>query len=119
MKKIMLIVLCCVVQLKVYASDIEKAQNNLLDGFHQAASEANYDAYFGALTPQAIFLGTDATERWTKDMFSDYVKPYFDKGIGWTYTPTKRLITQVNAEVAFLMNCCITIIMAKPEVRVF
>ena len=35
-----------------------------LDAWHKAASEANFEAYFGLMTQDAIFIGTDATENW-------------------------------------------------------
>ena len=71
---------------KAQHSDIE----SVLDDFHLAASEADYDRYFGHLTEESIFLGTDMTERWTKTEFQDYARPHFNQGRGWTYTPTDR-----------------------------
>jgi ketosteroid isomerase-like protein len=64
----------------------------LLDKFHKAASLARFDDYFACLTEDAIFLGTDATERWTVAQFKAFVKPYFDKGKGWTYDKVERHI---------------------------
>ncbi len=61
-----------------------------LDNFHQAASEADFERYFSLLAEESIFLGTDATERWTKQQFAEYVKPYFARGQGWTYVSTER-----------------------------
>ena len=66
-----------------------------LDDFHQAAAEADYDKYFGLLANNAIFLGTDASERWTKQEFSAYVKPYFEKGQGWLYRLSSRNISPI------------------------
>ena len=61
----------------------EKARvSATLDTLHHAASQADFDRYFGLYAPEAIFLGTDATERWTKDAFMAYAKPYFDQGRG-------------------------------------
>ena len=37
----------------------------LLDGLHQDAHEGNFQAYFARYTSDAVFLGTDKTERWT------------------------------------------------------
>ncbi|MGQ0627536.1 MAG: nuclear transport factor 2 family protein, partial [Phycisphaerales bacterium] len=42
--------------------------------------------------PEGIFLGTDATERWTVDEFRAYARPIFSKGKGWTYHPGDRHI---------------------------
>jgi len=67
-----------------------KAVNGVLDNIYKMASEANFEGYFGLYTPDAIFLGTDATERWTMDEFKGYAKASFDRGRGWTYVPTER-----------------------------
>jgi ketosteroid isomerase-like protein len=64
--------------------------SSVLDKFHQAASEANSQQYFDLLTESAVFIGTDATERWDKPTFKAFAKPYFDKGQGWTYLPRDR-----------------------------
>jgi len=71
-----------------------------LDSFHAAASRADFDGYFGAFAPDGVFLGTDATERWTVEEFKAYCKPYFDQGKGWTYLPRQRHIS-VNGNVAW------------------
>lgn len=65
----------------------------VLDDFHRAASEADGDAYFGLFAAEGVFLGTDATERWTVDEFRAYAKPYFDQGRGWTYEPLERHVS--------------------------
>lgn len=63
-----------------------------LDAFHRAASEADFDAYMGAFTDDGVFLGTDATERWTRDEFAEYARAAFDRGRGWTYVPVERWV---------------------------
>lgn len=61
-----------------------------LDAFHDAASRADMAAYFAILDDDAVFLGTDATERWTATEFRAYCEPYFVQGRGWTYVPRER-----------------------------
>ena len=73
-----------------HAGPTEDAANKLLDGFHLAASKAQFNEYFATFTPDGVFLGTDATERWTVEQFKAYAKPHFDKGRGWTYTVAER-----------------------------
>lgn len=74
----------------------------VLDQFHQAAADADMQAYLALMTPDSVFLGTDASERWTKKQFKAFVEPYFSKGNGWLYQPEKRNITLAgNAEIAF------------------
>jgi SnoaL-like domain len=62
----------------------------VLDTMHKAASEAKEDAYFAVFTKDAVFLGTDATERWTRDEFRKWAHPHFEKGKGWSFKATKR-----------------------------
>ena len=71
----------------------EKAAiNTLLDSWHKAASDANFKEYFSALSENSIYIGTDATENWTKKEFEIWAKPYFDKGKAWSFTALQRNI---------------------------
>ncbi len=67
-----------------------EAVEQTLNQFHQAAAKADGATYFGLFAPEGVFIGTDASERWTAAEFRKYAEPYFAKGKGWTYTPTKR-----------------------------
>lgn len=64
--------------------------NRTVDAWHKAAADANYETYFGLMTDDAIFIGTDATENWNKKAFQDYAKPHFDKGKAWSFTALER-----------------------------
>ncbi|MFV8338923.1 nuclear transport factor 2 family protein [Flavobacterium sp. LB3P21] len=66
--------------------------NSVLDAWHKAAAEANYDAYFSLMADDATFIGTDATENWNKKDFQAYAKPHFDKGKAWSFTALERHI---------------------------
>lgn len=63
-----------------------------LDRLHQMASQANFDDYFALYAPDAVFIGTDAGERWTIDEFKAYAEPHFSAGRGWTYRTIERHI---------------------------
>lgn len=65
----------------------------VLDDFHAAASESDLDRYIGHFADEGVFLGTDASERWTRDEFLAFCKPYFNEGRGWSYQPKERRIT--------------------------
>lgn len=75
-----------------HGSNDERAVAAVLDEFSEAASKADSIRYFALFAPDGVFLGTDATERWTVDEFRAFVEPYFSKGQGWTYTPRDRHI---------------------------
>ena len=70
----------------------ERGINVTLDTLHEAASRADGKRYFDLYTRDAIYIGTDAAERWTIDQFRAYAEPYFAKGKGWTYKPRERHI---------------------------
>jgi len=71
-------------------SSDEARVSEVLDALHQAASDADFDRYFGLYARDFIFLGTDATERWDRAQFMDYARGPFSEGRGWTYTPLER-----------------------------
>jgi len=65
----------------------------LLDGMHRASASADGPAYFGSFTDDAVFIGTDPTERWDLAAFRAYALPRFTRGQGWSYTPLRRSVT--------------------------
>jgi len=62
----------------------------VIDALHQAAREADGETYFALFAPDARFIGTDATERWTVAEFEAYATPYFSRGQGWDYRVVSR-----------------------------
>lgn len=62
----------------------------VLDSFHVAAARADYDAYFRCFAEEAVFIGTDATERWDKRSFMEWIKPYFERGRAWSFSAIER-----------------------------
>jgi ubiquinone/menaquinone biosynthesis C-methylase UbiE len=72
------------------ATDDARDVGALLDRFHAAAARADEEAYFACFSPKAVFLGTDASERWSVEEFRAYAHPLFSKGKGWTYVPKER-----------------------------
>ena len=72
------------------ADDQRAATDALIDGLHQDAHKGNFQAYFERYTPDAVFLGTDKSERWTIEEFKVYAKPAFEDGHGWTYLVKER-----------------------------
>jgi len=74
------------------SSAAQKQINAMLDSFNHAAAKANFNAYFNFYTDDAIFTGTDATERWDKKQFMVWAKPIFDKGRAWDFTAIERHI---------------------------
>jgi hypothetical protein len=77
----------------------EKEIVNLLDNWHRAAAEADLEKYFGLMTEDATYIGTDPSERWTRKEFLSFCQPYFKKGTTWDFKAFDRKIyTSENKE---------------------
>lgn len=87
-----LILLFLIITCSSYSQNTEKELNSALDKWHNAASEANADNYFGFMDASSIYIGTDAGERWNKNEFIQFAKPYFDKGKAWDFKAYDRQI---------------------------
>ena len=74
--------------------------NRVVDDWHQAAAAADEARYFGHMTADAVFLGTDATERWDVLAFRTFAHPFFAKGKAWTFTPRHRNV-MINGSTAW------------------
>lgn len=66
------------------------AVKTVLDAWHQAAADADFEAYFSKMTEDGVFIGTDAMENWQNAEFREFSKPYFDKGKAWSFTAVQR-----------------------------
>ena len=71
------------------------AQQNVstvLDNWHKSAANADADSYFGAMTQNSVYIGTDPSENWKLDTFKAFAKPYFDSGKAWNFKVVERNI---------------------------
>ncbi len=90
--------LLCLVLAAPMSSSADKADPRpavaaVLDDWHKAAADADEGRYFGHFTADGVFLGTDATERWTRDAFRTWAKPYFARGKAWSFRVASRNIS--------------------------
>ena len=84
--------------LSILSASPETDVEAVIDRMHQAASRAHGQDYFNQFTPDARFVGTDPTERWSLTAFRAYAEPYFARGRGWTYVPRERTVTIAPVE---------------------
>ncbi len=80
---------------------IKVETNRLLNNWHKAASDANSENYFDLMDSLSVFIGTDASENWSKKKFKAFSKPYFDKGKAWDFKTLERNI-YVNSSGEFV-----------------
>lgn len=64
----------------------------VLDAWHLAAAQCDEARYFGLMTEDAVFLGTDAKERWNREQFRAWAAPFFKRGKAWTFRATRRTV---------------------------
>lgn len=89
---IVLFVSCTSQESKTISKDEKKEIHLVMDNWHKAAAEANYDNYFNLMDSISVFIGTDATENWTKKEFEAFSKPYFNQGKAWSFKAVERNI---------------------------
>ena len=61
-----------------------------MNAWHKAAATADEDTFFGSMTADAIYIGTDATERWLRDELKEWSKEYFAVSYTHLTLPTNR-----------------------------
>jgi hypothetical protein len=62
-----------------------------LDEWHDDAAHARM-RYFDKIAADGVYIGTDKSERWVRDDFKQWAKPYFDSGHAWEFHAIKRNI---------------------------
>ena len=80
---------------EVHSESMEESRKNInevMESWHKAAAEAQYEPYFNLMSGDGIFIGTDAAENWQNQEFRDFAKPYFDKGKAWSFSTLERNI---------------------------
>ncbi|WP_081210412.1 nuclear transport factor 2 family protein [Salegentibacter sediminis] len=93
MKKLVFSLLFFSLTIPVFSQEAsEEKVTTLIDQWHKAAAEADFEQYFSLMTEDGVFIGTDATENWQNDDFRKFSKPYFDRGKAWSFTPLERHI---------------------------
>lgn len=73
-------------------NELKTTLHELLDNWHQAASDADFNSYFNSMATESVFIGTDKSEKWRKQEFMDFAKPYFDRGQAWEFKVKEREI---------------------------
>ena len=70
----------------------KKTINDLIESWHQAATDADFDTYFACMNESSYFIGTDASEKWNTTEFKSFCKPIFDRGSAWEFKTIQREI---------------------------
>jgi hypothetical protein len=63
--------------------------NAFVDAWHDDAAHAR-PAFFDKIASDGIYIGTDQSERWTREAFREWAKPAFARPVAWAFTPLHR-----------------------------
>lgn len=78
--------------------DIMQVIDSLVNEWHHAAAVADEKTFFGRMTEDCIYIGTDASERWLRDELATWSRKYFDQDSAWVFKPLSRNITVAPGE---------------------
>jgi beta-lactamase class D len=81
---------------------LRKSLEKQIAEWHKFAAAANLDAYIGMMSNNAVFIGTDPSEKWTREKFRTFCAPYFAKKRTWDFRAAERSVTiSKNRETAW------------------
>lgn len=75
----------------------QQAASAVLDQLNRYSSNADWDNYFALYRQDAVFIGTDANERWDMTEFERYARPTK----GWRYDLISRQFVQHGDVILF------------------
>ncbi len=81
-------------QICSFSQNIDSMQvlvNSFINQWHEDAANAD-TAYFEKISDNGIYIGTDATEYWSKAEFINWSKSYFENGRAWSFKTIERNI---------------------------
>lgn len=77
---------------KITTETAKVAVNSLMDNWHKAAATADEVVFFGSMTKDCIYIGTDASERWLRDELKEWSAEFFKRDKAWDFTPIERQV---------------------------
>ena len=81
-------------------ADFTARINAFVDAWHDDAAHAR-PAFFDKIASDAIYIGTDKTERWGREAFREWARPAFARPVAWAFTPLHRNV-QFSADRKFI-----------------
>ena len=70
-------------------ADFTARVNAFVNEWHDDAAHAR-PAFFDKIANDGIYIGTDKTERWTREVFRQGAKAAFARPVAWAFTPLHR-----------------------------
>ncbi|WP_296618458.1 nuclear transport factor 2 family protein [Marivirga sp.] len=123
--RIILMMLLVLSPMFLFAQTPTETINQFMDNWHKAAATANEKVFFGSMTEDGVYLGTDKTEKWTRDEMAEWANEYFQEESAWSFTATERDVyfsedgntAWLNEKLDTWMGVCkgTAVLVLKPE----
>ena len=85
---------CCILLCSwtAHADPVLKREvNAFVDRWHSDAAHAR-PAFFDKIAKDGVYIGTDKTERWHRDEFKAWARPFFKRKSAWSFKSLRRNI---------------------------
>jgi hypothetical protein len=66
--------------------------DTVMNRWHKAAATADEDVFFGLMTENADYIGTDPSEHWKRDELRKWSAKFFERDSAWDFKPKKRTV---------------------------
>jgi len=66
--------------------------DEMMNAWHNAAATADEDVFFGSMTEDCVYIGTDKSERWLRDELKAWSAKYFERDKAWDFKTIERQI---------------------------
>ncbi len=66
--------------------------DEMLNNWHKAAATADEAVFFGSMTEDCVYIGTDKSERWLRDELKAWSATFFERDSAWDFKPIERQV---------------------------
>lgn len=66
--------------------------DTVMNRWHKAAATADEDVFFGLMTAEADYIGTDPSEHWKRNELRKWSEKYFQRESAWDFKPKQRVV---------------------------
>lgn len=88
----------------VQVASSNKEFDEIIDAWHHAAATGDSVGFFSRMTEDALYLGTDETERWTRTTMGKDLGKFFNGKKAWHFIAYNRIYTALDDKNTILFD---------------
>lgn len=85
----------------------QQVMDEVIEAWHDAAARGDSAAFFGRMTKEAIYLGTDESERWDRTSMARDLGRYFNGKKAWKFVSYNRHYIALKDRNSILFDECL------------